>query len=590
MSVSREAPAGSASELAEVRRVIRRRAVPPGHGPWPEAMTPILQRVLAARGVIDGSQAQLRLARMLAPDTLGGMQGAAALLAEAVQADWHVVVVGDFDCDGATGTAVAVRGLRMLGGKRISYRVPNRVEHGYGLSPALVEAIAPMQPDLILTVDSGIACLAGVAAARARGWRVVVSDHHLPGEALPPADAIVNPNCPGDTFASKALAGVGVVFYLLLAVRAQLRNHGESDCDAADLSTLLDLVAVGTVADLVPLDYNNRLLVSAGLQRIRRGQCQPGLRALAECAGRSLETFCASDIGFGIAPRINAAGRLEDMALGIACLLADDPEQARQAARVLDDINRERKDVQQQMLDEAEQAIARLALPDGGRLPDALCLFDPGWHPGVVGLVAARIKERLHRPVIAFAPVEVGSDALRGSARSIPGFHIRDALAAVDAANPGLIDRFGGHAMAAGLSLSRTMRERFEAAFLAQVAGSLDPDILGAEIASDGPLAPDEYCRETALALRLSGPWGQSFPEPVFDDVFELIDWRVVGDRHLKLNLKLENHPEPLSAIHFGGWQGSPPMPRMRLAFQLDLDDFRGRSDIQLRVLHSEPA
>ncbi|PKM00535.1 MAG: single-stranded-DNA-specific exonuclease RecJ, partial [Gammaproteobacteria bacterium HGW-Gammaproteobacteria-7] len=356
MRVSQEARAESASELTASARIIRRRTVPPAHGPWPESTTPLLQRLLAARGVVDGTQAQLRLGRMLAPDTLGGMQAAAALLAEAVQADWHVVVVGDFDCDGATGTAVAVRGLRMLGGKRISYRVPNRVEHGYGLSPALVEAIAPMQPDLILTVDNGIACLAGVAAARARGWRVVVSDHHLPGSELPAADAIVNPNCPGDTFASKALAGVGVVFYLLLAVRAQLRVSRALLGVGPDLSTLLDLVAVGTVADLVPLDYNNRLLVSAGLQRIRRGQCQPGLRALAECAGRSLETFCASDIGFGIAPRINAAGRLEDMSLGIACLLADDPEQARQAARVLDDINRARKDVQQQMLDEAEQA------------------------------------------------------------------------------------------------------------------------------------------------------------------------------------------------------------------------------------------
>lgn len=567
---------------------IRRREGVDASG-WDDSVPEVLQRVYASRGIVSAQDGELRLARLLAPDLMGGMQKAAELLARAIRDQVRIVVVGDFDCDGATGTAVAVRGLRLLGAENVAYRVPHRVEHGYGLSPALVADMASMAPDLVLTVDSGIACVAGVAAARARGWQVVVSDHHLPGPVLPDADAIVDPNLDGDAFPSKALAGVGVVFYLLLAIRRVLREGGAPAAATADLSRLLDLVAVGTVADLVPLDYNNRVLVAAGLQRIRRGECQPGVTALAAVAGRALSTLCASDIGFAIAPRLNAAGRLEDMAVGIECLLTDDPVEAGRLAAALDAINAERRELQQQMVDQAEALLEALPIPEGG-LPPIVCLHDPGWHPGVVGLVASKVKERLHRPVLAFAPAEPGSDRLRGSARSIAGFHVRDALAEVDATCPGLIERFGGHAMAAGLSLSAGNLEALVEALEAVAARRLDPASLAREILSDGPLEGRDFSRALAEQLRLAGPWGQAFPEPVFDNEFELLDWRTVGERHLKLRVLVEGRREPLSAIHFGGCTGQPPPQRLRMAYQLDLDDFRGRRDIQLLVRHIEPA
>lgn len=567
---------------------IRRRECIPSSG-WDGSVPEVLRRVYAGRGVASAQDGELRLARLLAPELMGGMAQAAELLAGAIREQRRIVVVGDFDCDGATGTAVAVRGLRMLGARQVAYRVPHRVEHGYGLSPALVADLACMSPEILLTVDSGIACVAGVAAAKARGWRVVVTDHHLPGPVLPDADAIIDPNLDGDAFPSKALAGVGVVFYLLLAVRRVLRDAGAGEGADADLSRLLDLVAVGTVADLVPLDYNNRVLVAAGLQRIRRGECQPGVKALAEVAGRTLGTLCASDIGFAIAPRLNAAGRLEDMAVGIECLLADTPDEAARLAGALDAINAERRDLQQQMVDQAEALVQDWPMPEGG-LPPILCLFDPGWHPGVVGLVASRLKERLHRPVLAFAPAEPGSDRLRGSARSIPGFHVRDALAEVDATCPGLVERFGGHAMAAGLSLAAADLPAFSSALEAVATRRLDPALLAREIISDGPLEGVDFSRTLAEQLRLAGPWGQAFPEPVFDNAFELLDWRVVGERHLKLRVLVDGRCEPLSAIHFGGHTGEAPPQRLHMAYQLDLDDFRGRRDIQLLVRHIEPA
>ena len=436
-----------------------------------------------------------------------------------------------------------------------------------------------------MTVDHGIACVAGVAAAKARGWQVLVTDHHLPGETLPPADAIVNPNQRGDAFPSKVLAGVGVMFYVLLALRRRLR--AESAAVGPDLSVLLDLVAVGTVADLVPLDANNRALVGAGLRRLRAGQGCPGLRALIEVSGRDARTLTAADIGFGLAPRINAAGRLEDMALGIECLVTDDFGQASEIARALNGINAERRAVQQQMTDEAESAIARVAL-DGNAVAAALCLFDREWHPGVVGLVASKIKEKIHRPVIAFAPSEPGSDMLRGSARSIPGLHIRDALAAIDAAHPGLLGKFGGHAMAAGLSLSLQDLPRFEQVLRAQVESMLDASLLQAEILSDGPLQVHEFNLAVAEALRDGGPWGQGYPEPMFDGEFDVLGWRVVGERHLKMELALAG--TRLNAIEFGGWGGQPPAARVRIAYRLEPDAYRGGENIQLVVLHREPA
>ena len=568
-------------------RIVRRDV--PAFGPWPDSVPPVLQRIYAARGVLTPADGELRLARLLPPDALGQVDQAAAMLADAIGSNAHVVVVGDFDCDGATGTAVAVRGLRLLGARHVSYQVPHRARHGYGLSPALVEDLVAMAPDLLLTVDSGIACHAGIAAAKARGWRVLVTDHHLPGDTLPDADVIVDPNLGDDSFPSKALAGVGVVFYLLLALRRRLREAGAFTGPEPDLSVLLDLVAVGTVADLVPLDYNNRLLVSAGLRRLRNGQGQPGLRALIELARRDEANLTASDIGFAIGPRLNAAGRLEDMALGIECLLCDDPRRARELAEVLEGINAERKDLQQQMVDTAEALVANLPLGEG-ELPPVLCLHEPDWHPGVVGLVASRLKDRLHRPVLAFAPEEPGSDRLTGSARSIPGLHLRDALAAVDARHPGLIERFGGHAMAAGLSLGAGQLPAFRQALETVVAGLVDPAQLRAELASDGELDAADFSRDLADQLRLAGPWGQGFPEPVFDGCFRVQSWRRVGERHLKLELAPDSGGAKLSAIHFGGWAGTAPPPRLRLAYQLEPDDWNGRRGVQLLVRHLEPA
>lgn len=558
---------------------------------WPSHVPPLLRRVLGARGVTTPQEAELRLGGLLPPDTLGGLGRAVALLQDAIAQDRRITVVGDFDCDGATGTAVAVRGLRLLGARQVGFRVPHRLRHGYGLTPALVEDLVADAPDLLLTVDSGVACVPGIAAARARGWTVIVTDHHLPGPQLPDASAMVNPNLPGDGFPSKPLAGVGVVFYLLLALRRQLRSEGRLPAPEPDLGTLLDLVAVGTVADLVRLDHNNRILVAAGLRRLRSGRANPGLLALAQVAGRTPSRLTAADIGFAIGPRINAAGRLEDMGLGIACLLADDPGEAQLLAAQLDAINRERRDLQQSMVDDAELLLRDVALPsaDGeGGIPLALCLHDDSWHPGVVGLVASKLKERLHRPVVAFAPG--GDDGLlRGSARSIPGFHIRDALAEIDARQPGLVARFGGHAMAAGLSLPPAHLEAFRDAFAAVAASRLTPDLLQLELQSDGPLAPHEFDVELAELLQSAVPWGQGFPEPLFDNVFTLQGWRVVGERHLKLQLRGERSLL-LDAIHFGGWRGAPPPDRLRVLYRLGVNSFRGERSVQLVVEHIEPA
>lgn len=568
-------------------RIRRRDPVPCGGG-WPDTVPPLLRRIYAARGASAWELAQPRLAALAPPDTLTGIDAAAALLEAAILEDRHIVVVGDFDCDGATACAVGVRGLRMLGARRVSHAVPNRMVHGYGLSPALVEELAALRPELLLTVDHGIACHAGVAAARARGWQVLVTDHHLPGQQLPPADAIVNPNLPGDAFPSKALAGVGVIFYVLLALRRRMREAGRFPGGVQpDLTTLLDLVAVGTVADLVPLDTNNRALVAAGLRQLRAGRGCAGLRALIEVCGRQPACLTAADIGFAIGPRLNAAGRLEDMALGIECLLTDDLERARELAAILDGINAERRAVQQAMTDDAEAALARARLDAAALAP---CLFDPDWHPGVVGLVASKIKERLYRPVIAFAPAEPGAAVLRGSARSIPGFHIRDALAAVDTAHPGLVQRFGGHAMAAGLTLELEKLPAFEQAWQAHAARVLDRAMLQAELLSDGELLPQELDRFHAEALRDGGPWGQGFPEPLFDGQFEVLDWRVVGGRHLRLRLRHPAGREPLSAIRFGGWQGREPPRRLHLAYRLVPDDYRGARAVQLTIEHFEPA
>ena len=559
------------------RRIVRR--APPGSdtGNWPATWPPLLQRLHAVRGSADASEAMPRLADLLPFEPMAGIGQAVALLEDAIIRDAHIVVVGDYDCDGATACAVGVRGLRMLGARRVSHAVPNRALHGYGMTPGLVEELATLQPDLLVTVDHGIACHAGIAAAKARGWQVLVTDHHLPGATLPMADAIVDPNQPGDRFPSKSLAGVGVMFYVLLALRASTRRQ-------ADLASLLDLVAVGTVADMVALDTNNRALVGAGLRRLRAGRGCHGLQALIEVAGRRADALTTADIGFAIGPRINAAGRLDDMGIGIECLLADDPMRAVELAQVLHAINQERRGVQAEMQGMAEAQWTEIGHPES----NAVILYDPVWHPGVVGLVASKAKERLHRPAIAFAPVEPGSKALRGSARSIPGFHVRDALALVDARHPGLIPRFGGHAMAAGLSLELDDFPAFRDAFLQVVSERLAPDLLTDTLLSDGALDAEEFAIDAALALRDGGHWGQGYPEPMFDGEFEVVGWRVVGERHLKLELKLG--ARRLNAIHFGGWDGTPPPARVHLAYRLAPDDYRGGDAIQLIVVHAQDA
>lgn len=549
-------------------------------GDWPEHWPLALRRVHLARGSKGGSDAMPGLAVLPPPTGLLDLDKAVPLLREGIKSDAHIVVTADFDCDGATACAVAVRGLRMLGARNVSYAVPDRMVHGYGLTPGLVDELADMNPDILLTVDHGIACHAGIAAAKSRGWQVIVTDHHLPGETLPIADAIVNPQRAGDAFPSKALAGVGVLFYVLLAMRAAARDAGE-ETGAADLTTLLDLVAVGTVADMVKLDVANRALIGAGLRRLRKGQGCVGLNALIDVSDRDATRLTTADIGYAIAPRINAAGRLEDMRLGIECLLGDDAEVCRLQAEALDAINKERRQMQQAMVDQA------IALPDV--IDDAICIpcvSDEDWHPGVVGLVASKLKEKLQRPVFAFAPA--GEDEWRGSARSIPGFHLRDAIALVDARHPGLISRFGGHAMAAGLTLPRESLSAFIQAIT--TVGSEQSEALAQTDAlqSDGELDAASLDIAHACALRDGGAWGQGYPEPLFDGVFAVRDWRIVGERHLKMTLERDGHR--FNAMQFDGWSGETPATESHVAYRLTPDDWRGGDAVQLIVLQRQAA
>jgi single-stranded-DNA-specific exonuclease len=566
---------------------IERRSVPAVPLLQEAQLHPVLRRVYAARGVRDSSELKLGLSGLLRPE-LGGIDRAIDLLVRARSERQSILVVGDFDADGATGTAVALRGLRLLGFGHVGYRVPNRFLHGYGLSPALVDELDPV-PDLILTVDNGVAAHAGIAAAHARGTRVLVTDHHLPGDRVPDADALVNPNVPDCPFPSKALAGVGVVFYLLLALRARLRSAGAFAGADPDLGQLLDLVALGTVADLVPLDRNNRLLVQAGLNRIRAGRACAGVRALYRVAGRDPTRASATDFGFVLGPRLNAAGRLEDMAIGIECLLADDDGTAQTLAQRLQALNAERRDLQQQMVEQAEAAVLRADLSAQSHVAAGVALADDGWHAGVVGLVASKLKDRLHRPVFALAPGDEHGREWKGSGRSIPGFHLRDCLAEIDALHPGLLLRFGGHAMAAGLSLEDDKVERFCRVFAEAVERRIDPALLSPVVMSDGELAAEDFELGLAETLREAGPFGQAFPEPLFDNTFEVLDWRLMGERHLRFSLRHPDSRLPLSAVFFGGWNGSPPPRQVRAAYQLGCDDYRGAAELRLYLRHLQP-
>jgi single-stranded-DNA-specific exonuclease len=573
------------------RSRIRRREVA-SSAAWEAGMHPVLRRIYAARGVLCAADVDHRLGRLAAPALLGGMEAACRLLAEALADDRRIMVVGDFDCDGATGTAIAVRGLRLLGARQVAYRVPNRALHGYGLGPALVAELAAEAPDLVVTVDNGISSHAGIAAAAALGLRVIVTAHHLPGADRPAAAAIVNPNLPGDPFPSKALAGCGVMFYVLLALRAHLREadwFARRGIAEPDLGELLDLVALGTVADMVALDYNNRVLVATGLRRIRARRACPGVLALIEASARDPARLHARDLGFLVAPRINAAGRLDDMALGIECLLAEDADTAREHAQRLSALNAERRAVQATMVEHGEALVAQWIARQGqDRLPLGLVLYDPDWHAGVVGLLASKLKERLHRPVIACAPASEADDEVRGSARSIPGLHMRDALADVDARHPGLILRFGGHATAAGLSMRRDGIPRLAAAFDAIVRERLAADALDPVVWSDGELEAADFTVELARALQGGGPWGQAFPEPVFDNEFTLSSWRTVGERHRRLELRHAGRAEPLTAVLFHAPDGMVPPARLRAAYELDVDEWNGRERLRLLLRHVE--
>ena len=565
--------------------VLRRRALAGTPAGWSDAIHPVLQQIYAARGVYGPDGVAHRLQSLLSPHALGGIDRAVDLLIEAIRNDDSILIAGDYDCDGATGTALAVRGLRLLGAKHVDYVIPNRFLHGYGLSAALVASLTS-QPALIVTVDNGVASIAGVTAARARGIRVVITDHHLPGEQLPPADAMVNPNVQGDAFSSKALAGVGVMFYVLLALRARLREQGHySARREPDLSALLDLVALGTVADLVPLDFNNRVLVEAGIKRLRAGKGCVGIHALIEASQRNAATLCASDLGYAIGPRLNAAGRLEDMRLGVECLITDDAALARRYAEQLSAINRERRELQTHMVAEAEVMAAHTATPDA----IGVTLYESSWHPGIVGLVASKLKERLHRPVIAFAPAsEDAPDELRGSGRSIAGFHLRDALALIDARHPGLITRFGGHAMAAGLTLANNDLATFTSAFDRVASEWLDDDQLQAVLLTDGELPSGAASLALAYQLRDAGPWGQAFPEPVFDNHFECVQCKTMGEQHWRLELRDPRDSSVHSAVMFNVNIAQPPPQHFRAAYELGINDWQGRESVRLLLRHIE--
>ena len=567
-------------------RVVRREAG--GDADLGAGLHPVLRRVYLGRGVRSSADLDTSLGRLAPVGTLEGVDAAVELLL-AHRLDGRILVVGDFDADGATSTVLMMRALGAWGFP-VDFLVPNRFQFGYGLTPEIVRLAASRAPTLIVTVDNGISSAAGVAEARTLGMDVLITDHHLPGAVLPHAQVIVNPNLPGSRFPSRALAGVGVAFYVLAALKRRLDESGLSPPAAPGVAEYLDLVALGTVADLVPLDANNRVLVSQGLKRIRAGRCAPGIRALLSLADRRLESVTSADLAFAVAPRLNAAGRLDDMTIGIQCLLAD--SQAPALAARLDELNRERRAIEAKMQLTALAAVRVLRDPDPrATRRSAVCLFDESWHQGVVGLVASRIKERLRRPVVAFALAADGR--LRGSARSVPGVHIRDVLAGLDARHPQLIDRFGGHAMAAGLTLERSRLDVFAGLFDEAVAVASNACTLADAVETDGELDVEEIALETAHALRAGGPWGQAFPEPCFDGVFTIRSARVVGERHLKM--WVEAAPgRTFDAIAFSFIEDDasftlPQGPR-RLVYRLDVNEYQGERRLQLLVDHVLPA
>jgi single-stranded-DNA-specific exonuclease len=570
-----------------MRRFVRRRPVMAADH-LPNDLHPVLKRVYAARGVSAALELDLKLEGLIPVGRLEGIAEAVDLLLHHHTHGGGVLVIGDFDADGATSTALVVRQLTRLGFANVSFMVPNRFQYGYGLTPEIVRVAAARRPSLILTVDNGISSHAGVEVAHELGILTLVTDHHLPGRTLPRAAAIVNPNVVGSSFPSKALAGVGVAFYLMAALTRELqaRTPGRALPSVAEL---LDLVALGTVADLVALDHNNRILVHQGLRRIRAGRCSPGILALLEAGARQPHDVIAADLGFQVGPRLNAAGRLDDMTLGIQCLLADDMESARVLAGRLTALNHDRKSIEARMEQEALMAVEELSLD--AQLPLGLCLYDENWHQGVVGLVASRLKDRVHRPVIALARAD--DEYIKGSARSVAGVHIRDVLDAVASQHPGMLEKFGGHAMAAGLTLRAEHLEEFQAAFDAEVRRWITPEDLAGIVHSDGGLTPGEFCLDTARVVRGAGPWGQGFPEPLFDGRFGVVEARPVGERHLKLKVRDGNGPvcDAIAFRHFDVPDAPLVQPHsaVDLAFRLDVNFYAGIERLQLVVEHVAP-
>ncbi|MCX8762160.1 single-stranded-DNA-specific exonuclease RecJ [Vibrio parahaemolyticus] len=562
----------------------------------PDSIPPILKRIYINRGITDIAQLETSARGLHSYQKLGGIEQAVELLFQAIQEQKRIIVVGDFDADGATSSALSVLALRMLGSNNVDYLVPNRFEDGYGLSPEVVDQALELGAEMIMTVDNGVSSIEGVRYAKENGITVLVTDHHLPGQVLPEVDAMVNPNLDSCAFPSKALAGVGVAFYLMMALCVHMRKHNwfaQQGMQEPKLMELIDLVALGTVADVVPLDENNRILVHQGLQRIRAGKARPGIQALIEVAKRDTRRLVASDFGFALGPRINAAGRLDDMSFGVELLMCNNIHAARRMASELDGLNQTRKEIEEGMKQEAMAFCERLQFGENSELPYGLSLFQRDWHQGVIGILASRIKEKFHRPVIAFA--DGGEGTIKGSCRSIPGLHMRDALDFIDTQNPGLIIKFGGHAMAAGLTIKEQDFERFSRLFDEVVKKELDEAALKGVILTDGELKPEEFSMHIAEQLRAGGPFGQAFPEPIFDGEFKVLHQKLVGEKHLKLMLEplYKGHPTNvmIDGIAFNvdlrRWPDAS-VKTVRLAYKLDVNEFRGNQSLQLMIDHIE--
>ncbi|HFQ5017343.1 single-stranded-DNA-specific exonuclease RecJ [Vibrio vulnificus] len=562
----------------------------------PDSVPDILKRIYLNRGIQDISQLETAVKGLHSYQKLHGIELAVELLFEAIREQKRIIVVGDFDADGATSSALSVLALRMLGSNNVDYLVPNRFEDGYGLSPEVVEQAIALGAEVIMTVDNGVSSIEGVRYAKEHDLKVLVTDHHLPGQVLPEVDAMVNPNLQTCAFPSKALAGVGVAFYLMMALCVHMRKCGwfaEQGMAEPKLMELVDLVALGTVADVVPLDENNRILVHQGLQRIRAGKARPGIQALIEVAKRDARRLVAADFGFALGPRINAAGRLDDMSFGVELLMCNNIHAARRMAHELDGLNQTRKEIEEGMKQEAMAFCERLQFGENSELPYGLALFQRDWHQGVIGILASRIKEKYHRPVIAFA--DGGDGYIKGSCRSIPGLHMRDALDLIDTQNPGLILKFGGHAMAAGLTIKECDFERFSQLFNQLVKCELDEAALKGIVLSDGELKPEEFSMYTAELLRSAGPWGQAFPEPIFDGEFKVLHQKLVGEKHLKLMLEplFKGHPTNIMIdgiafnVDLRRWPDAS-VKTVRLAYKLDINEFRNNQSLQLMIEHIE--